>query len=85
MLGADGRTMAHDEGLRETTLDSLARLKPAFRSEEDGGRVTAGNSSQISDGASAVLVMSEQRAGRAGVDAAGAVRRRSRSRPAIRG
>jgi acetyl-CoA acyltransferase len=62
VLGADGRAMEHDEGLRETTLDSLARLKPAFRSEEDGGRVTAGNSSQISDGASAVLVMSEERA-----------------------
>ena len=36
VLGADGRAMEHDEGLRETTLDSLARLKPAFRSEEDG-------------------------------------------------
>jgi acetyl-CoA acetyltransferase family protein len=62
VLGADGRTMSRDEGLRETTLDSLAKLKPAFRSEEDGGRVTAGNSSQISDGASAVLITSEQRA-----------------------
>ena len=67
VLGADGRAMEHDEGLRETTLDSLARLKPAFRSEEDGGRVTAGNSSQISDGASAVLVMSEERAGELGL------------------
>jgi acetyl-CoA acyltransferase len=67
VLGADGRSMEHDEGLRETTLDSLARLKPAFRSEEDGGRVTAGNSSQISDGASAVLVMSEERAAELGL------------------
>jgi acetyl-CoA acetyltransferase family protein len=67
VLGADGRSMLHDEGLRETTPDSLARLKPAFRSEEDGGRVTAGNSSQISDGASAVLVMSEQRAAELGL------------------
>jgi acetyl-CoA acetyltransferase family protein len=67
VLGADGRAMEHDEGVRETTLDSLARLKPAFRSEEEGGRVTAGNSSQISDGASAVLVMSEQRAAELGV------------------
>ena len=67
VLGADGRAMEHDEGLRETTLDSLARLKPAFRSEEDGGRVTAGNSSQISDGASAVLVMSEERAAELGL------------------
>ena len=62
-----GRSMERDEGLRETTPDSLARLKPAFRSEEDGGRVTAGNSSQISDGASAVLVMSEQRAAELGL------------------
>ena len=67
LLGADGRTMAHDEGLRETTLDSLAKLKPAFRSEEEGGRVTAGNSSQISDGASAVLIMAEERAAALGL------------------
>jgi acetyl-CoA acyltransferase len=62
VLGADGRSLDHEEGLRETTLESLSKLKPAFRSEDDGGRVTAGNSSQISDGASAVLVMSEERA-----------------------
>jgi acetyl-CoA acyltransferase len=62
VLGADGRVMDNDEGLRETTLETLARLKPAFRSEEEGGRVTAGNSSQISDGASAVLVTTEERA-----------------------
>jgi acetyl-CoA acetyltransferase family protein len=67
VLGADGRPMEHDEGLRETTLESLERLKPAFRSEEDGGRVTAGNSSQISDGASAVLVMAEERAAELGL------------------
>jgi acetyl-CoA acetyltransferase family protein len=67
VLGADGRTMANDEGVRETTLESLARLKPAFRSEEEGGRVTAGNSSQISDGASAVLIMTEERAGELGL------------------
>jgi acetyl-CoA acetyltransferase family protein len=60
--GADGSLMSVDEGLRETTLESLGRLKPAFRSEEDGGRVTAGNSSQITDGASALLIMSEERA-----------------------
>src|SRR5690349_21652936 len=67
VLGADGRMMSRDEGLRETTLDSLAKLKPAFRSEDDGGRVTAGNSSQISDGASAVLIMSEERAAELGL------------------
>jgi acetyl-CoA acetyltransferase family protein len=68
VAGADGRAMTHDEGLRETTLASLAQLKPAFRSEEEGGRVTAGNSSQISDGASAVLIMSEARAEQLGLE-----------------
>ncbi len=67
LAGADGRTMSVDEGLRETTLESLGRLKPAFLSEDEGGRVTAGNSSQISDGASAVLVMSEARAAELGL------------------
>jgi acetyl-CoA acetyltransferase family protein len=67
VTGADGRPVTHDEGLRETTLESLAALKPAFRSEEEGGRITAGNSSQISDGASAVLIMSEGRAEQLGL------------------
>jgi acetyl-CoA C-acetyltransferase len=48
-----------DEGPRETDLGSLAKLKPAFR--EDGS-VTAGNSSKISDGASALVLMSEEKA-----------------------
>ncbi|MGB1381040.1 MAG: thiolase family protein, partial [Ilumatobacteraceae bacterium] len=51
VLGADGEMMTVDEGLRDTTPESLAALKPSFRPEEDGGRVTAGNSSQITDGA----------------------------------
>lgn len=47
-----------DEGVRrETTLEGLAKLRPAFASD---GRVTAGNSSQTSDGAAFVLVMSEE-------------------------
>ena len=50
-------------GLRETTIESLAKLKPSFRSEEEGGRVTAGNSSQITDGAAAMLIMSEEKGG----------------------
>jgi acetyl-CoA acyltransferase len=62
VVGADGAMVTVDEGLRETTRESLAALKPAFRSEEEGGRVTAGNSSQITDGASALLIMSEERA-----------------------
>ena len=50
-----------DEGIRpDTTVETLAALKPAFKA--DGGKVTAGNSSQITDGASATLIMSEERA-----------------------
>jgi acetyl-CoA acyltransferase len=49
-----------DEGVRtDTSLEKLAALKPAFHSQ---GTVTAGNSSQTSDGAAAVLVMSEEKA-----------------------
>jgi acetyl-CoA acetyltransferase family protein len=49
-----------DEGIRrETTLEKLAGLQPAFKVD---GMVTAGNSSQISDGAAAVLIMSEAKA-----------------------
>ena len=44
----------------ETTLEGLARLKPVFRNGQFGGTVTAGNSSQMSDGAGAVLLASEQ-------------------------
>lgn len=62
VLGADGEMVTTDGGLRETTMESLANLKPSFRPEEEGGRVTAGNSSQITDGASAMLIMSEERA-----------------------
>ena len=65
--GADGAEMTVDEGLRDTTLESLGQLKPAFRSEEEGGRVTAGNSSQITDGASAMLIMSEEKARQLGL------------------
>ena len=49
-----------DEGIRaDTTVESLARLRPAFRED---GTITAGSSSQISDGAAAVVVMSRARA-----------------------
>ena len=55
------RQFKADEGIRrDTSLEALAALKPAFLTE--GGTVTAGNSSQLSDGAGAVLVMSEERA-----------------------
>ena len=67
VLGADGEMMSVDEGLRDTTMESLGNLKPSFRAEEDGGRVTAGNSSQITDGASALLIMSEEKASALGL------------------
>jgi acetyl-CoA acetyltransferase family protein len=67
VLGADGTMVTRDEGLRETTVESLAKLKPAFRTEEEGGRITAGNSSQITDGASAALIMSEEKAAELGL------------------
>jgi acetyl-CoA acyltransferase len=55
-----------DEGIREgTTVETLATLKPAFK--KDGGKVTAGNSSQITDGASAALIMSEEKAAELGL------------------
>ena len=55
-----GETMTRDEGIRpDSSVDTLGKLKPAFRED---GKVTAGNASQITDGASAVLVMSEEKA-----------------------
>jgi acetyl-CoA acyltransferase len=62
VTAADGRPMTSDEGIRPTDLDTLSRLKPVFVATEQGGRVTAGNSSQITDGAAAVLVASAERA-----------------------
>jgi acetyl-CoA acyltransferase len=59
--------MTVDEGIRPgTTPETLAGLKPAFKED---GRVTAGNSSQISDGASAVLIMSAEKARELGLRA----------------
>jgi acetyl-CoA acetyltransferase family protein len=61
----DGRTVDVDQGPRaETTLEKLAALQPSFK---PGGQVTAGNSSQISDGAAAVLLMTAERAKSLGV------------------
>ncbi len=67
VAGADGAAVLDDEGIRTTTVDTLSKLKPVFRSEAEGGRVTAGNSSQITDGAAAVLIMSEARAKQLGL------------------
>ena len=55
----NGDTYSTDQGLRETTLEGLANLKPAFKED---GKITAGNSSQVSDGAAAVLLMTREKA-----------------------
>ncbi len=60
----DGMVTA-DEGIRpDSTVESLGNLKPAF---DPNGKVTAGNSSQITDGASAALIMSETKAAELGL------------------
>lgn len=62
----DPLEFTEDEGIRaNTTADSLAGLKPAFRKD---GTITAGSSSQISDGAAAVVVMSKAKAQELGLD-----------------
>jgi acetyl-CoA acyltransferase len=56
----NGDVVMRDQGIRpETTLEALAALKPAFKPD---GKVTAGNASQISDGAAAVLLMAREKA-----------------------
>ncbi|HET9590289.1 MAG TPA: acetyl-CoA C-acyltransferase [Anaerolineales bacterium] len=58
-------TVRRDEGPRaDTNMEALSKLRPAFK---EGGTVTAGNSSQMSDGAAAVMVMSAERAARLGL------------------
>ncbi|MGH9031065.1 MAG: steroid 3-ketoacyl-CoA thiolase, partial [Acidimicrobiia bacterium] len=64
VIGEDGdptaetQVISRDQGLRDTTMEGLAKLKPVV----DGYIITAGNSSQISDGAAAVLWMDEDKA-----------------------
>jgi acetyl-CoA acyltransferase len=63
----NGDTYVTDQGIRpDTSLEALANLKPAFKPD---GRITAGNSSQISDGAAAVLLMSREKADALGLRA----------------
>lgn len=63
--GPKARTVTRDSGMRpDTTVESLAKLRPAFR--PDGGTVTAGNASQLSDGAAAVVLASEAAAQKLG-------------------
>jgi acetyl-CoA acetyltransferase family protein len=59
-FAVNGDTYVADQGIRpESTLEALANLKPAFKED---GKITAGNSSQISDGAAAVLLMERSKA-----------------------
>ena len=65
-VGEDGATVSRDEGIRRgTSVESLAKLKPAFTED---GVIHAGNSSQISDGAAALLVTTPERARELGLD-----------------
>jgi len=60
-----GQTLVKDQGIREgTSLEALAQLKPAFKPD---GKITAGNASQISDGAAALLLMSREKASQLGL------------------
>ncbi|XP_058513197.1 3-ketoacyl-CoA thiolase, peroxisomal isoform X3 [Ochotona princeps] len=65
-------TVAQDEGIRPgTTMEGLAKLKPAFK---EGGSTTAGNSSQVSDGAAAVLLARRSKAEELGLPILGVLR-----------
>lgn len=64
--------LSHDEPVRgDTTAEALARLRPAFK--RDGGTVTAGNAPGVNDGASALVVMSEDRATEMGLEVLGRI------------
>jgi acetyl-CoA acetyltransferase family protein len=69
----DGKFASADNGIRENqTMEALAKLRPAFA--KHNGTVTAGNSSQITDGAAALLVMDEKRAAKLGLEPLGFLR-----------
>jgi acetyl-CoA acyltransferase len=66
-FAVNGDTYVTDQGIRpDTNLETLSQLKPAFKPD---GKITAGNSSQISDGAAAVLLMSAEKAKALGLKA----------------
>jgi acetyl-CoA acyltransferase len=65
LVQLDGVALERDEGIRETSPEALAALKPVFR---ESGTVTAGNSSQISDGAAALVLASADTAERLGAE-----------------
>src|SRR5690349_3017629 len=65
MVDGEGKTFSQDEGIRpDSNVEKLATLKPAFKED---GVITAANSSQITDGASALLIMSEEKANQLGL------------------
>ena len=68
-FSVNGDTYVTDQGMRETTLEKLAELKPAFKED---GKITAGNSSQVSDGAAARAADGAREGRRARPEAAGA-------------
>jgi acetyl-CoA acyltransferase len=64
-FSVNGDTYVTDQGIRpDTSLEKLSQLKPAFKED---GKITAGNSSQISDGAAAVLLMTREKADELGL------------------
>jgi acetyl-CoA acetyltransferase family protein len=66
-FAVNGDVYATDQGIRpDTSLEKLAELKPAFKED---GKITAGNSSQVSDGAAAVLLMTREKADALGLEA----------------
>jgi acetyl-CoA acyltransferase len=66
-MSVNGDTYVSDQGIRpDTNLEALSQLKPVFKED---GKITAGNSSQISDGAAAVLLMSAEKANALGLRA----------------
>ncbi|HEY8082132.1 MAG TPA: thiolase family protein [Solirubrobacterales bacterium] len=65
-FAVNGDTYAIDQGIRpDTSLEKLSQLKPAFKED---GKITAGNSSQVSDGAAAVLLMTREKAEALGLE-----------------
>ena len=78
VAGSEDVALQHDEGNRaDTTLDSLAKLKPVWKNGQwvpEGQFITAGNASQLSDGASASVLMSAAEAERRGLRPLGAYR-----------
>src|SRR4051812_38294253 len=64
-ITTDGGVVSQDEGIRpDSSMETLAKLKPAFKED---GVITAANSSQITDGASSILIMTEEKANELGL------------------